>query len=203
MAVITISRQFGAGGDELARRLVKKLDYRYVSQQVLKEVATRAGVSMDGAAAAEKSAGSWIMALVDRILPKEKMDSWLKTDSGLMDGQDYLALVTEVITEIGREGDALILGRGGQHILRDSPGVYHVLLVADREVRLRQARDYYQFTDKEAESELKVRDRRRDVYLRAFGDIDPNDPLLYDLTVNTGRVALDKAEALILDLIAG
>jgi cytidylate kinase len=201
MAVITISRQFGAGGDELARRLVKKLDYRYVSQEVLKKVAARGGVTVTGAAAAEKAAGSWIMGLVDRILPREKIDAWLKTDSGLMDGHDYIALVTEVITEIGREGDALILGRGGQHILQDMPGVYHVLLVADREFRMKRAREYYQITDKEADADLKARDRRRDSYLRAFADVDPNDPLLYHLTINTGRIGLDKAEGLILDLI--
>ncbi|MBU1739896.1 MAG: cytidylate kinase-like family protein, partial [Proteobacteria bacterium] len=61
MAVITISRQFGAGGDKLARALVDKLGYQYVSRDVLKKVAARGGVSMSGAAAAEKSAGSWIM----------------------------------------------------------------------------------------------------------------------------------------------
>ncbi len=202
MAVITISRQFGAGGDELARRLVKRLDYRYVSHEILKKVADRGGVTVTGAAAAEKSAGSWIMGLVDRILPREKIDAWLKTDSGLMDGHDYIALVTEVITETAREGNTLILGRGGQHILRDTTGVYHVLLVADREFRLKQAREFYQITDKEAEAEIKARDRRRDSYLRAFVDVDPNDPLLYHLTINTGRTGLDKAERLILDLIA-
>ncbi|MBU0515031.1 MAG: cytidylate kinase-like family protein [Proteobacteria bacterium] len=202
MAVITISRQFGAGGDKLARALVDKLGYQYVSRDVLKKVAARGGVSMSGAAAAEKSAGSWIMGLVDKIFPRDYIDSLLKTDSGLMDSHDYIATVTEVITEIAQKGDAVILGRGGQHILKHLPGAFHVLLVADHEFRLKQAMEYYQATDKEAKAALKAHDRRRNSYLRAFVDIDPNDPSLYHLTINTARTPMERAEHLILELIA-
>ncbi len=202
MAVITISRQFGAGGDTLARRLVKALNYRYVSREVLKKVAAKGGVSLSVAAAAEQSAGSRIMGLVDKMLPREYIDTLLKTDSGLMDSRGYVATVTEVITEIAREGDAVILGRGGQHILQDLPGAHHVLLVADHAFRIKQIKKHFQVTDREAEAAIKAHDRRRNSLLRAFADVDPDDPHLYDLTVNTARTGLDKAERLIRELIA-
>jgi cytidylate kinase len=202
MAVITISRQFGAGGDELARKLVKKLDYHYVSQEVITRVAARTGVSREGVAAAEKSAGSWIMGLVDKILPRDYIDSLLQTDSGLMDSRDYVATVTEVLTEVARQGNAVIVGRGGQHILKDQPGVCHVLLVADHDFRLQRVKDYYQASDKEAEAAIRAHDRRRASYLRAFAEIHPNAPSQYHLCLNTARIGLDKAEHLIEELIA-
>ena len=201
MAVITISRQFGAGANTLARQLAKTLDYRWVDREIIKEVAERAGVSQSGVQAAEKSAGSWLMGLVDRIFSKEYIDRVLAEETHILDEKEYIELVTRIVEELAQEDNAIVVGRGGQFILRDRPGVFHVLLAADFDFRVDYVSRWLEIDKREAEEKVRAADKRRESYLRAFDPGDVNDPGLYHLTINTSMTGLTKAEQLVLELI--
>ena len=100
------------------------------------------------------------------------------------------------------EGNVVIVGRGGQYILRDSEDVWHVLLVADLKHRIRFLMDYYYLNQSEAEKAIHRADNIRSRFLSLFEDeLSQDDPLSYHLTLNMGRLSMDHAERLVADLI--
>ena len=114
-----------------------------------------------------------------------------------LDDQRFIETITEVIRDLARSGNAVILGRGGCVILKDMPSVLHVGLVArleDRIVRL-MARDHLE--REEAEKYTMDSDKAREAYFRRFFKVSPLDPNLYDMVLNTSAMSLDYVTDLI------
>ena len=202
MAVITISRFFGAGGRTLGERLAVKLGYRYVNEEMIKEVAAKAGMSPEGVHSFEKSAGSKLMRFLDKLVRLDYLDRIIQNDLGYLNEERYVHAITEIIKEISAAGNAVVIGRGGQYILADRPDVYHIGLVADDEFRRRFVMNKYACTYETADRAISRADQERNLFLKLFSDRShPNDPRLYHLIINTSRTGLDVAEKLILELI--
>jgi len=201
MAIITISRQFGAGGKTLGDRLAKRLGYRYVDEGMIQEVAAKAKVSPEGVAGFEGHAGGRLTRLLDKVVSRDFIDRLLAGQKGYLDERRYVALVREIIEQLYEEGQVIIIGRGGQFILAEKDKARHVLLVSDKESRARFLVETYQLSRTKAEEVIERADQRRRSFLGLFGR-DPDDPSLYHMTVNTGRVSLDRAEELIINLIS-
>jgi cytidylate kinase len=102
--------------------------------------------------------------------------------------QDYLDLTRAVILDYAQQGDAVIVGRGGQMILRRRPGVLHVQVVGKFEVRVVNicAREGVKW--REAAHRLRQADEERAAYMRRFYGVDWLDPGLYDIVLNTDQI---------------
>lgn len=109
----------------------------------------------------------------------------------------YRALVEQAIVEQAEMGDAIIVGRGGQVILHDFPGVLNVLVMASESVRVDRLIERMGFGEKDARRRVRVSDSEREAYLKQFENSNWLDSTLYDLVINTGRVPT----ALAVDLI--
>ena len=102
--------------------------------------------------------------------------------------QDYLDLTSAVILESARQGDAMIVGRGGQMILRRRPGVLHVQFVGKFENRVYNICEREDVKWREAAHRLRQADEERAGYMRRFYGVDWLDPGLYDLVLNTDQI---------------
>jgi cytidylate kinase len=89
------------------------------------------------------------------------------------------------------------VGRGAEVITSRLPFVFHVRLVAPLEKRIQHASQYYNLTDEDAAKMIKDADHARRRYLRRYFDADIDDPLLYDVVLNTGRLGLVRTADLI------
>ena len=112
--------------------------------------------------------------------------------------QDYLDLTTAVILDCARHGDAMIVGRGGQMILRRRPGVLHVQFVGKFEDRVYNICKREDVKWREAAHRLRQADEERAGYLRRFYGVDWLDPGLYDLVLNTDQIPDEAAVNMIL-----
>ena len=201
MAVITISRQFGAGGITLGERLAERLGYRFVNEEMIKEVAARAKVTPEGVEAFEQSAGSKLVRFLEKIIRLDYLERVLSSSYGYLDEKRYVSVVREIITELYHEGNVVIIGRGGQYILAGKPDAYHLLLVAPREHRVQFIIDKYKVSRDTAERAVERADQRRQTFLSCFGHEDHDNPAYYHMSLNTALITLDKAEELVLKLI--
>ena len=113
----------------------------------------------------------------------------------------YRALVEQVVKEQAQKGNAVIVGRGAQVILRDMPGVLSVLIIAPEAVRIRRLVEYMGIEEKEAKQRVQNSDREREAYLRYFKKTSWQDLSLYDLTINTGKISIDFAVNIICDAL--
>ena len=201
MAVITISRQFGAGGTTLGGRLAKRLGYRYVDDELIRQVADKAGVSLNQVRTFEKRGTSKLMRLLDWVVSPDFIDRHTSNRTQL-DEKRYVDEVKAVILKLYEKGDAVIIGRGGNYTLRGYPNTVHVFLVADMKHRINFLSKKYKLTKSQAEKAIKRADMIRSRFLNCFSDqASHDDPHLYTITLNMNYVSMDKAEDLIVSLI--
>ena len=135
MAVITISRQFGAGGITLGKMIAEELEYTFADEDIVKRIAKEANVSPHWVETVEKEAGGKLSRIITKMVSKPLVERILKDERGYIDEEIYLDYLVLIIAQIADEGDVVILGRGSQYILDDHPDACHILLINDFENR--------------------------------------------------------------------
>ncbi|MCL7451733.1 MAG: cytidylate kinase-like family protein [Anaerolineae bacterium] len=107
--------------------------------------------------------------------------------------RDYLDLTTSVILEQAAQGKAMIVGRGGQMILRDKPDVLHVQVIARFETRVYNVIEREEVKWREAAHRVRQSDEQRAGYMRRFYNVDWLDSSLYDLVISTDKIPIEVA----------
>jgi len=193
MPVITISRQFGAGGRTLGEMIAKELDYQFIDDLIIQELSEKAKVSKDFVKSLERSAGGKISKLISGMFSKNYMERILGDDKGYIDEHIYVELLHEIFLEFAKQDNVVLLGRGGQYVLQGFQGAYHLLLVADLKDRIKFMQKFYNVSDAKAEKAVKQGEIRRSAVLRKFGKEDYDQPHLYHLVLNMSRLSLEQA----------
>ena len=201
MAVLTISRHFGAGGRTLGEMVAKKLGYTLYDDELIQMVAQKAKVSVSWVENMEKEAGGVFSKFITNLIPRAFMDRLLDDNKGYLDEEIYIDILTKLIQKIGDEDNAVIIGRGAQYILRDQPHAFHVLMVADLEDRVQFMEDHYDLSPKQALQIVNRQDKRRMNLYRKFGREDYDNPELYHLVLNMSKLKLEKALSVVLTLL--
>jgi cytidylate kinase len=167
MAIITVSRELAALGDETAHELAKQLDYRFIDKQVLEDRMKAYGV-------------------IGHKLEKydERKPSFLASLS--QDRDDYLHFLKAAVYAEAGEGNCVFIGRGASVVLRDVPGVVTLFLVAPQEIRVERVKSYFQCDEKRARQIIEQSDHDRSGFHRYFFDVEWKGPGNYHLSLNTG-----------------
>ena len=201
MAVITISRQFGAGGITIGKMIADFLGYSFADNDILQRVAKEANVSTHWIESFEKEAGSKLSRLISSMVSKRWLDRVLADERGYLDEQIYLDYLVLIIAQFADEGDVVILGRGSQYILNDHPDAVHILLVNEFENRVKFMMDRYEMPLKKAERMVVNEDRRRISLYKRLGKSDYESPQLYHMVLNMGRLDLETARDMVCNLV--
>ena len=201
MAVITISRQFGAGGITLGKMVAEKYGYTFADTEIIKMVAEMANVSTHFVNTVEKEAGGKFSKFISKTVSKPLVGRILKDERGYIDEEIYLDYLVLIIAQMGDDGNVVILGRGSQYILNDLPDAYHILLIDTFENRVRFMQKNYDLSQGRATQAVKTEDKRRLNLYKKLGKTDYDNPDLYHLVLNMSRISLDKALELIDNLV--
>jgi len=201
MAVITISRQFGAGGITLGKMVAEKYEYTFADTEIIKMVAEMANVSTHFVNTVEKEAGGKFSKFISKTVSKPLVGRILKDERGYIDEEIYLDYLVLIIAQMGDDGNVVILGRGSQYILNDLPDAYHILLIDTFENRVRFMQKNYDLSQGRATQAVKTEDKRRLNLYKKLGKTDYDNPDLYHLVLNMSRISLDKALELIDNLV--
>lgn len=201
MAVITISRQFGAGGKTLGKMIAKTLGYTFADDHIVEMVAEAANVSPHFVESVEKEAGSKLSRVISSMVSKRWLDRILVGEHGYIDEDIYLDYIVVIISQVAEEGDVVILGRGSQYILNDHPDARHVLLIDEAENRVKFMMNHYDLTQKQAVRVVSKEDKRRLNFYGKLGKEDFDDPSLYHLVLNMSRVDMETASTLACKLV--
>ena len=200
MSVIVISRQFGAGGKTLGEMVSEKLNYSFADNDIIQMVAKQAKVSTNFVESIENEAGGKLLKFMSGLIRKSFVERILSDEHGYIDEEIYVDLLYKIINQIADEGNAVILGRGGQYILRDRADVFHVLLIAEKTDRIRFMEEHYNLNPTQAKQSVNREDKRRINLYKKFGKEDYDSPDLYHLVLNMSRLKLEEASELICEL---
>jgi cytidylate kinase len=199
MRAITISREYGSGGGEVAARLAKHLGWRLIDHEVVVRVARELGVSEADVEVHDERAESLfarILASMQSIQPPVYVES-STSPILLTNANDYRAALHKVVMAAVKTGNVVIVGRASQVQLAQRRDVLHVRIVAPLERRIQYVMSREGLDQEAARSRIQSKDRDRVRYLQVEYQHDPADARLYDLVINTNVLDLDSAMDLI------
>ena len=184
--IITISREAGAGGSDIARRLAKALGLDLIGGQIIQHVADSAKMSR-----------KVIESLDEREMTfRETLLSSLFGENRPWPGE-FLHHLTRVIGTIGIFGNVIIVGRGANFVL-PKERVFRVRVIAPMELRIKYFMEDRGYTKAEAEQYIVKRDNNRKAFVRKYFNADMDDPAHYDIIINTEKISMAAAtEAII------
>lgn len=198
--VITISREYGAGGSEVARRVAARLGgWAVVDNDLVEEIAARAGLTQAEVVEREERVPSFVERLA-RTLAASGPQFAVPPGGTVEDVEEEAKLVriTEgVVADLARQGRVVLVGRAAPVVLGQWSDTLHVKLVAPRLDRIRAAAERLGIDAAQAADIVDDTDRMRAAYHREYYDRDWSDPLHYHMILNTGALGLDGAAELI------
>ena len=201
MAVLTISRQFGTGGLTLGKMVSEKLSFHFYDEEIIQLVAEKAKVSKHWVESMEKEAGGKFQRLISGLVSKSLIDRILDDQRGYIDENIYVDLLHKVIRKLADEGDAVIIGRGSQYILKDNKDTRHVLLVADKRQRIKFIEEHYNLSTDKATRVVNTEEKKRTALYRKFGKEDYDQPAHYHMVLNMNKTDLPTAVKLMCRLV--
>lgn len=174
MAIITISRQVAAHGDEVACKLSELTGYKFFTRKKIEE------------------------KIVELGFPESKMPKFDERKPGFFasltkNRDEYLNYTQYAILEAAAEQNVIIIGRGAFALLQNVPNMISARIVADEKTRISRLCEEFNWDEKQALQRIHESDANREGFHNSFYNIDVNDNSLYHVVVNTGKVSIENA----------
>jgi len=201
MPVITIGRQFGAGGATVGHMLATRLKADFLDSAIIDQVARRLQLPKEEVEAEDEQPGSLLARLLvalgtastEPLIPAETA-AWTPPNAApTFDTRKAVLQITQhVIHEAARAGNVVIVGRGGAYILSKDPNALHVFLRAPENVRVKVIMQRFGIaSEDEARKRVKQTDENWTSYIRQVYGHDRNLPVHYDMVLDAGRLGYD------------
>jgi cytidylate kinase len=182
--VITVSALHGAGGERIAELVAASLGWNLLDRALVEQIAAKQKVEPEVLHRLDQQVDPWFSRLLKSIWRSGYESGTASSDEGVFDCEAMLGLTKRAVAEAAEIGKCVIVGRGGQCILRDRPDTFHVFLYAPFKHRCRNlAGSGGDIAGVEAEVERI--DRERLSYIRRCFNEDWYEPALYDLMLNS------------------
>jgi CMP/dCMP kinase len=197
--LITISRDYGAGGSDVARELGHVLAWPVLDHDVVHRVAERLALDEATVERLDEHPPT-LLARVAAVLLVAPPEAPAPVDTRQVLRPDAIAEAADAaIREAAMAPPLIVVGHGSQCIFGDRRGALHVRLAASLPTRVERLRRRLGVSAERAAAQAQRMDADRDHYVSRYYHRDRRDPLLYDLCIDTGRVALGE----VVELVAG
>lgn len=206
MSVITISRQFGSHGDMVTQLLCDRLGYRYFDKNLMMGLAVQVGMEAEEVVDFS-DVKHRARSLVERLfgnyaVPMADPGTWAAAAEAAAQEELTAEQLKQLILAAYSQGNVVVLGRGGQVVLRDRPDVLHVRLQAPLEMRIRRHGERAGLTADAAREQVLKRDRASVDFVKRYYNADVADPSLYDLIISTAKITPAAATDLVIQALA-
>jgi hypothetical protein len=200
--LVTISREFGAGGSDLARALGTRLHWPVLDRDLVHRVAGRLRLDPRHVEPLDERTPSWMTRLVASTLLMTPPEMHVDVDVGVVLNSDAVAEAARAaILAAAQSPPLIVVGHGAQCLFRHRRGTLHVRLGAPMDTRIDRICGRETCNRVAAAGIARRLDDARRAYVRRHYHADVRDPLLYDLQINTGAVTVDEAAIMIADMV--
>ncbi len=200
MRAVTVSREYGSGGGEVARRVARQLGWRVVDHEIVGRVARTLGVSEAEVEVHDEHVEGFVSRLLrsmQRVDPNLMAGAPVLSASAEEEEKRYQTALADVVQAAVTDGHAVIVGRGSQALLAQRRDVLHVRVIAPLAVRVAYVIQREGLSQEDAQARIQLKDRTRMRYLQSAHNLQSDDPHLYDLVVNSAVLDLDSIASLI------
>jgi len=182
--IVTIEREYGSGGGEIAQLLAKQLGWKLWDQLLTEEIARLAECPKDVVEAREERPDPLYYRLFKSFLRGSYEGSLNAHKLKPVDSESILKITERVVQHAAKTGNSVIVGRGSQHFLRNRKDTLRVFLYAPREDKVRRLLTRGK-TEKEAEQLVDAVDRDRGDFIQKYFHLEWPDRTLYHTMINT------------------
>jgi CMP/dCMP kinase len=199
---VTIARQMGSGGSYIGRLIADRLNLRYVDREVLHGAAEALGLEAAEVAAREERISPFLPKLFGVLGFGQPDGPYTPPPLTEVSDKQLFNKQTEIMKRIADEGDCVIIGRGGVHVLRRHPGMVNVLCIAPLRFRIERAMRLYNIADKEtACATIKESDQMRKRCFTKMTGYDWTCADNYHLCIDTSLMPLPEIADMIIAII--
>ncbi|HKT51583.1 MAG TPA: cytidylate kinase-like family protein [Candidatus Angelobacter sp.] len=183
--IVTIEREYGSGGGEIAQLLAGRLGWKLWDQSLTEEIARLARCPREVVEGREERTDPLYYRLFKSFMRGSYEGSLNAPKLNLVDSETILKITRRVVEQAAQSGNAVIVGRGSQQFLKDRPDTLRVFLYAPREDKVRRilARGK---GEKEAEELVDTVDRERADFIWKYFNVEWPDRAIYHAMINTG-----------------
>jgi len=198
MAIVTVSRQYGSGGSEVAERIARALGWKLYDNAVVDEVAARLGITPAEVSEREER----LPTLSERLASTMSLAVPEVMTTGeyavIPPSEDRIVDVTQrVMEDAVRAGPAVIVGRGAQCLLARRSDALHVFCYAPVESLIEHTMNALGLRAEEARRKVNEMNARREDYVKRHWKREWRDLSNYHLCVNTAWLGIDGAAELV------
>lgn len=186
--IVTISRQYGAGGSELGTLLSEKLGVSLYNHQILSEISRRSGIRETILQAADERMDNFQANRLMEFLPQEERRA-LEADT-VFDRKTLYTIQESTIRRLAENGPCVFVGRLADYALRERKDVLAVFLYAPKEWRIRRLMEREKLPYEEVLRKLRRIDRERRNYCKYYTGRQWDDRGRYDYMFNTSSLNL-------------
>lgn len=177
--IITVSRAYGAHGEEVAQKLSQKTGFQLLDREILDCIIDDIGIQ------------NKMVELFDEDTRSE-LESWFygMITGRIVDASDYLKSLTRIVGSILKYGETIIVGRGANVIAGKERG-FHLRITASMQNRTKTISERLGISMDEARDKIEESDKRKAAYLKKSFGVDINDLSLYDLAISADNLNVD------------
>lgn len=217
MGVITVSREYGSDGRSVAQKAADLLGYLCMNKDLLVEVANEAQVPVSEAERFDERPEHPAMRVIRKFLTPghpeaitglSEYEWWAtatvpeltgRSDSGLPlpDEEAFVNITREVVTRLAERDNVVLVGRGGQALLRDRPATLHLRVVAAIDFRIQVVMKREELDADAAAKRIRKMDEYRRRYLKRHYGIAWSTAENYHLTLNTSQTGVEGAASIV------
>ncbi|GAB4271859.1 MAG: cytidylate kinase-like family protein [Candidatus Rifleibacteriota bacterium] len=219
MPIITISRELGSSGTFVALKLAEALKCNCYDQQIIHEIAEKLGKDKDQIADFDQETYNRMGVFFQEALSSiaqgglvfhpfgigpmdwDSAEMFSSFPRDVYHEKDYFDVLNQVINEISADENAVILGRGACHILKDHGNAYHFRLVANLKDRVDRIKKEQGVDDEKALEIIKSKDKAASSFVYDFFDADWNDSHNYHIVLNSSLIPPEKCVSTILNFL--
>lgn len=183
--IVTISREFGSGGKEIGKRLADKLGYSYYDSEIITLLAKETGMSEE-----------YIKNISEKgVYPYAFQFAKSFSMYGAMQNSQTEILVaqTKILKQIAEKGNAIIVGRGANNILKEYNPM-NIFVYASMESKIKRCKEKAKqgenLTEKELESKIKTIDKNRKAFNNLISNSEWGEKENYNLCINTSNIEI-------------
>lgn len=180
--IISVGREFGSGGHEIAERLAKHYNIPLYDKEIFQHVEEKSAINADVAKYFDEKP-------VNPIFYPVAMDaSYLPLEQ---------SVATHIFDFIRTKGDKekesfVIVGRCAEYVLRDNPNMISIFILGDKEVKKERIMKKFNLDEKAAYNKMKKADKMRKTYHNFYAEGKWGDSRSYDICVNSSTLGIDK-----------
>jgi cytidylate kinase len=182
--IVTVEREYGCGGGEIAQRLAQLLGWRLWDHQLTEEIARLANCSKAVVEQREERTDPLYYRLFKSFLRGSYEGSINAHKLNLVDSENILKMTARVVEHAASKGDSVIVGRGSQLLLKDRPDTFRVFLYAPREDKVRRLLSRGK-SEKDAQELVDTVDRERAGFIEKYFHVAWPDRAVYHVMINT------------------